>query len=290
MSSAKFLEDPLEFAKKNAILPQLGLEDADRLKPKKVNPNLTVYQVKGGNRILFANIVAKDGAHNCFEVEFNPAQLTESWFPVYWLPWQYNKTYRITLKRSEKTTVWDKRDRLANPHVFFTGALSGCMVHIDGDPFEPTVYHSNARDLKHDPPPSKDDTVRWSMMLKAQAMNADVVAAQTKFPKGESHYARQHADAFLYTPHVANAEKLEKLRTRATEKLKADFVQPVPLGMVFGVKSQGLGVWTFYYQSLIQFIIQKNSKKHEVWVVRECKRFWPGADIQKPINIKIVED
>src|ERR1051326_1704168 len=109
MSSAKFLEGPFEFAKTNAVVPQLGTEPEDKLKPKKVDANLTVYQVKGGNRILFANIVQNVSAYRCYEVEFNAAQLSSSWFPVYWLPWQYNKTYRITLKQSQKHTVTDRK-------------------------------------------------------------------------------------------------------------------------------------------------------------------------------------
>jgi hypothetical protein len=80
MSSAKFLEGPFEFAKTNAVVPQLGTEPEDKLKPKKVDANLTVYQVKGGNRILFANIVQNVSAYRCYEVEFNAAQLSSSWF------------------------------------------------------------------------------------------------------------------------------------------------------------------------------------------------------------------
>jgi len=227
--------------------------------------------------------VQKPAAYRCFEVEVSAAQLSSSWFPVYWLPWQYNRTYRITLKQSNSHLVSDRDDRVVDPHVFFTAALSGCMVHVDGDPWQPTVYHSNMRDLKHDPPPSPEFRTQWSMVQKAQAMNANVIAAQTTYPKGKSHYARQNVDAFLYSPHAADEARMDKLQKRVAEGLKADFVQPMTLGMVFGVKSKSIGIWNFYYQSLLKFIIQKDGKKYEAWCVRDCKRFWPGSDISKPI-------
>lgn len=283
-----FLDDPVEFAKKNALVPALGTEVIENLKPKVVSPNLTIYQVKGKNRILFSKI-SKNAEQNRYDVQFSAAALTKEWFPIYWLPWNEDQTYRITLKASDKTFVRDANNRLADPNVFITAALTGCMVHVDGDPWQPTVYHSNAKNLKHEPPPSPEEALPWSMVQKANAMNERVRQAQTAHPKGQSHYARQWADAFTYMPLSASEKRTEKLRLRAMKVLQADMVVPVQLGTVFGIRSRDTALWSFYYQSLLRIIYFKGDTKFTVWLVRECKRFWPGSDIQKPIRIQVID-
>ena len=285
MLSRLFLDDPVAFARHRALLPQLGLEEPQRLKPKIVDPLLTVYQVRGRNRVLFANIVADPEAQNRYEVQFNAAQLTADWFPVYWLPWQFNHTYRITLRRSKKVL------NTANPHVFFTAALSGCMVHVDGDPYEPTVYHSNARDLPYSPPPNRETEIPHSMREKKGHMHANVVRAHAAFPKGPSHYNPQWLDAFTYSQIAASAELRAAFERSEQERLGAEMIiSTYPMGMVFGIKSPSHGIWTFYYQALVQVRYQKNAQRFETWTVSACERLWPGADIQKPIKIQIIGD
>ena len=285
MLSKLFLDDPIGFAKQRALLPQLGLEDPQNLKPKIVDPSLTVFQVKGKNRVLYANIVIDPTAQNRYEVAFNAARLTTEWFPVYWLPWQFNQTYRITLKRSKKTPF------APEPRVFFTAALSGCMVHVDGDPWEPTVYHSNARDLAHAPSPTLKTAVPWSMKEKKAHMYDQQSRAQTAFPKGQSHYRAQFVDAFTYSPIAASQELRDQFEENEKKRLAADMiVSTYPMGMVFGIKSGSVGLWTFYYQALIQIRYVKNDVRFETWVVTACERLWPGADIQKPLKIQFADD
>ena len=144
MYSQLFLQNPEQFAATHALTPTRSAEDTSKLKPKQVDPNLTLYQVKGANRILFAKIDAAPPALNCYDVLFSETQLSNDWFPVYWLPWHSTQTYRITLKPSLKHVVLGLDGNAASPRHFFTASLTGCMVHVEGDPQAPTVYHGNA--------------------------------------------------------------------------------------------------------------------------------------------------
>lgn len=276
--SAEFLEDPVQFAKQHALLPQWGQQAPGELKAKGVDPNLTAYQVKGGNRILYACVDRHVTQPNLYEVDFDPAQRTAEWFPVYWLPWTNNQVYRITLKPSSKD------DRGVKPNIFFTAALSGCLVHVDGDPWAPTVYHVNAVTTPVPPRPSHRDPLEWSASKKAEDMLARATAAHTAFPKGQPHYKMRSLAMHTYMPVNTTTGADEHQRLRATQDLQADekSLTPVNLGVVFGVRS---GLWSFYYQSLTHYIYAKNGMRFDQWVVNGCQRFWPGADISKEIEL-----
>lgn len=291
-SSQEFLDDPVGFAKDHALVPDRGKEETAKLKSKTVNPALTLYQVKGKNRILFANIERKVDATNLYEVQFSEAQLGSAWFPIYWLPWQENETYRITLKHSEKNLVFDRNDRLVDPHIFFTATLSGCVVHVDGDPWQPTVYHSNAKAIPIPPPPNVKVARTWDASKRVEAMQERIGKSHKTFPKGPSHYAPQSTTAFDYSRYATMPDGSDWLLAQGVEELDPDAntMAAAQYGTVFGVRSKSTGLWSFYYQGLHSFKYLKNGLRFETWTVDRCQRFWPGSDISKPIPIVIVDD
>jgi hypothetical protein len=137
MDSQTFLARPTEVASLVALMPSIGIPDPKlrelgypaKMKAKFVHDRLTVYSVPGVNRMLFANIVDSDEQNQC-DIYFSTRCEDGNWFPVYWLPWYADTSYRITLKPPKSVEHFD----IAHPRIFFTGPLDGCMVHVIGDP------------------------------------------------------------------------------------------------------------------------------------------------------------
>jgi hypothetical protein len=174
-ATSSFIEDPVGYAKEHVILPSKGSADTSTMKAKKVNPDLTLYQVKGENRVLYAHLDAVENS-NAFDVDFSDAKLSKDWFATYWLPWYTSQTYRITLRPSKKN--------LLNADFFFTAALTGCTVHVDGDPWEPTVYHSNAASLPINVPLSKQQNAElYAMSTKVMHMANAIKASKPSFQR-----------------------------------------------------------------------------------------------------------
>jgi len=278
-ATSSFLENPVGYAKEHVILPSKGSADTSTMKAKTVAPDLTLYQVKGENRVLYAHLEAA-AKGNAFDVDFSEAQLSKDWFATYWLPWYTSETYRITLRPSKKN--------LLNADFFFTAALTGCTVHVDGDPWEPTVYHSNAASLPVKVPLSKEKNAElYKMSTKVLHMESAIKASQIKFPKGASHYKPRSATVFDYAPDLVSPSDIDLLKKQQEKKLDAepDSVMPALGATVFGVKSQTHGLWSFYYQSWTLINYSKGDLRLRTYFVNSCRRFWPGDDISKPIPI-----
>jgi hypothetical protein len=286
-ATGDFLEDPFGFAKVHALVPELSSEPTDRLKAKVVDAKLTMYQVKGESRVLFAKLEPHPTEINRYDFLFSSTQLTSDWFPVYWLPWEANQTYRITLKPSAKHPTLGLDGKTAEPSVFVTAALTGCLVQADGDPWHPTVYHSNAQTLPVPPPPSPKEAKAWTMMRKGVDMEERIAASTAHYPKAGRHYEPRSANAFQYTPFVAFDKDFEKAQEKAEKEVGADANSGtlMAMGSVFGIKDGG-GPWSFYYQSLSKLFYSKDSVPFKQWIVNTCARFWPGSDIDKPIELQ----
>lgn len=278
----EFLRDPYEFAQTKVVLPQLSVQEPGNLKAKAVRPDLTFYQVKGENRVLYGNVSRNVSGANRYDVDFDSAKLSGDWFAVYWLPWKPDQTYRITLKPSSKALV--------GADIFFTAVLTGCTVYVDGDPSEPTVYHSNAQNLPVAiPEQHKSGAEMYKMLAKTKHMEEQISDSQKALPKSPSHYLPRSVDMFRYMPDALKPSLIEDLKKDTEAKFGADkgSVAPVLGGTVFG-KRGSHGVWYFYYQSWTRFYYQKNGSLLQTWIVNRCERFWPGSDIQKPIPIVVI--
>lgn len=289
--TTEFLSDPKEFASRRVLLPDLGVAEPASLKAKPVRPNMTLYQVKGANRVLWATMTAHGNpAHlNRINVIFDEAQLSGDYFPVFWLPWKAGETYRIQLKTSDKHWVVDRNKRLASPHVFFTAALSGCTIKVDGDPYQPTVYHSNAQTHNvYVPPPVRHAAEQWQMLRKVKHMERQMELAEAAHSVGSRHYAPQTLDMSGYMGDALITGRpagLKSAKAKTDSKIDPKSMDVEMGGTVFGIRSQTHGLWSFYYQSWTKFYYLKEDLPYFDWVVNRCERFWPGKDISKPIPI-----
>ena len=60
--------------------------------------------------------------------------------PIYYLPWCPGKVLDLTIPA--------KNALVASPDIFFTAAINGCSVFIQGTPANPTIYHAGGNPVQ----------------------------------------------------------------------------------------------------------------------------------------------
>lgn len=168
----KLLQDkPLTFMRQNAVSPPDGggsrtVPDPTRLNWENKPMNQTVtnqtltspqtlwndpgnvisegltksvdFRTVTGGGVMYANVITverdKPGAKT-FDLStvYSAARV-----PIYFLPW--NSGSLVTMKL--KAANGEDNDDPDNPGIFFTAALSGCSVFVDGAPTRPRVVHA----------------------------------------------------------------------------------------------------------------------------------------------------
>jgi hypothetical protein len=152
---------------------------------------------------------------------------------AYWLPYEADKTYETILG--------------AQANYFFTAGLSGCCVMVTGDPVAPRVAHINR--------------------TEAGSATFQAVVAQPLIATDDP-LERQRAQA-LGTPFASRTDKevqtnrqllFQELETKVAARAAGRSTvgdlhgyckwgeQYSSLCGVIGVRNQGSGVWSFYYQ------------------------------------------
>jgi hypothetical protein len=154
---------------------------------------------------------------------------------AYWLPYEADKTYEVTL------------GPLAN--YFFTAGLSGCCVKVTGDPVAPRVAHINRTETGN----AVFDRVVGQPMVESD----DPLDKQRAKARGTPFASRTNKD-------VQTDRQLlfQELKTAVDAKASGRAIggdlngyckwgeHYTTLCGVVGIRNQGTGVWSFYYQKL----------------------------------------
>lgn len=181
MTLQTFLKDPLGFAKKHPLVfafTEFGGKlptNSSQLKQKNVarnGANDLMYQIRGQHRIVWFNLAQARNDPRTWEIDL-VSRPKPNYEPAYWLPWQEDQVYRITLRPSVKVNddqayqhiesiklahdnAQDRMEAVQaykqarqdakdiEPDIFFTAPVNGCSVFVEGPPWQPTVYHANA--------------------------------------------------------------------------------------------------------------------------------------------------
>lgn len=251
------------------------------------------HQVHGGSRACTASLSIEGRACTVFVSPYSPVD-TETAFPVYYLPWDSNRVFRMTLKPSKHQKLHRE------PDVFFTANLNGCMVTVEGPPDRPTVYHSNMADFLGSPALDlgiPDDLAKVYIDAKVLMMGKAYTLMSTQYDKmGEARKG-------LLDPRAITQDKYQVLLGRPGEdkalaeamdliardkKIKYDEVSgkfecEESLGSVFGVRAT-TGMWSFYYQRLLLVSFHRKAGtlsepkficERLDWRCLTCDMFWP---------------
>ena len=279
-NNKKFLKSPVKFAQTRtlSIGGQGGGIGSSPEQTSPVSPDLIVKggntpysSVKGGARVLSANLETETSARVSLSlVPYDQRRNRD--FPIFFLPWQANRVTKIKLSTPD--------DVGGDVRIFFTAALTGCSVFVEGDPKNPTVYHANA---KADMPDGlaqvvDDETNNQARRYKELQMRNRVAAMRKDKPAAQMNNLRvvepldydpqgfDPADGIAHdrisrverTRLISRAAKVANIRrgdlghgNAASERTggEAKSINPyiVFYGTVFGLKNK-LDNWEFYYQ------------------------------------------
>lgn len=155
--------------------------------------------------------------------------------PVYFLPWDSGGAIiRITIPNKGENPV--------DPDIFFTAAINGCSVFIQGQPDSPTIYHAGGDTGKPDP---NDAANFWRRALREVLGNrltpnrGQVVAEVNK-----THYVKTPGVAGGTTQPAAQFEAWLKAKLDKAGKFTVTMVNP--WGCVMGIRTGNN--WKFYLQ------------------------------------------
>ena len=157
--------------------------------------------------------------------------------PVYFLPWDESGAI-------VKLTIPRKGELATDPDIFFTAAINGCSVFVQGSANAPTVYHAGGNTGRQD----HNDAARfWRMALRNHIRTSETAQGrgQVAAEINKTHYVKTPGTVGNSTTPVA--QQYEDELKRLLKKNKSVKITMVnPWGCVFGVRTGN--DWAFYLQ------------------------------------------
>ena len=247
--NAEFRKGRMAFFKKYAISPPDDTSENPFSNPRVIQGGEEGYRqiaVLKKKRIGYINFVDmprdKIGALT-FTISFQDTD--HNLIPVWFLPW---KSEHLTEIQIDPTDALNDDEERVNPSIFFTAALSGCSVFVQGSPRKPRVFHGGITGK----PPRPASQFWWDLMeakLKVEGFNPK--RNQTVYELNKSQYIKDELG--MQPQIVTNYEKWLKTQRR---EYTLDFVSP--WASVFGIRYGSL--WSFYAQQNVQEITYKMVK------------------------------
>lgn len=157
--------------------------------------------------------------------------------PIYFLPW--DESGAIVKLRLPAKGAHDP-----DPDIFFTAAINGCSVFVQGQPDTPTVYHAGGNTGRSN---HNDAANFWRRALMNHMRNSGTAHARGKL-EGEvnkTHYIKTPGTEGNSTTPIAEAYERE-LKARLNKKGSFEVTMVNPWGCVFGIR-KGTN-WAFYLQ------------------------------------------
>jgi len=178
--------------------------------------------------------------------------------PVYFLPWQSKHLLSLSIPEyNEQNTVrYDHGVEIdaVSPHIFFTAAINGCSVFVNGDPARPTVTHAGISEGST--PYGNDPASFWRDLLGAHQQQVGARGG-SNYEVNNTNYVNATGRAKqTWTPLSA---KFNSFLRRLPDDNPMKIEQVQPFGAVFGIRYGRL--WSFYLQENVQVTLFKVVKK-----------------------------
>lgn len=217
------------------------------LRPKKIfTKTIDFKAIATGKKVAMVNLVKRDlskpgneGGETIDVFGTFDIDPKKKWVPAYYLPWDEGGA--IVHMTIPKQGTISSESHVLDPDIFFTAAINGCSVFIQGTPENPTIYHAGG------------DTKRGDDMARGAAFWREVLTNFADLSKGKFQTEVNKMD-YIKTPGqvgsdgkltTANANTYEKwLKDKYKTTLDVKFV--TPWGCVLGYRYDGK--WKFYLQ------------------------------------------
>jgi hypothetical protein len=185
---------------------------------------------------------------------YHGTQLTDpqkaTLLPVWYLPWWENHVTKTRILSDDQMPRGE-----VNPDLFFTSALSGCSVFVEGPANSPTIYHAgfdSNRDFTAHPKLNPDSVQHWQLVFQQLTSHAAPATAADK--KQYLTPRAQSADLQVYM----NALKSRHRGRLVIEELNSE-------GVVFGIRDTHTRNWSFHLQEAVTVQYREITIRQRRW-------------------------
>jgi hypothetical protein len=245
---------PLQLLRAHPVLPCDGsirqdvTGDYDLITLNGAAPNPTTVRM----------VLTPSGANEfAFRLTYAPTSKQNHGVPTYFLPWKSARIIRMTLPLG------------AGPALFFTAAINGCSVFVEGPMTSPTVYHAGIT-----PPwPVMGVNCNAHVTLAKVAGNIPLTWRELFWqhalhsPRGGNTFGEANKTAYITDGTVSAAGiPTTALADAYDQQIRLAWAAPphnlnvtscLPWGCVFGVRS--FNAWNFYLQQNVTLLFTDNA-------------------------------
>ena len=298
-----FFASPLKFMKKYAIAPPNNVEadkgkDVTTLDTTCFTPNVAATAqpasiryacMSSAHKVAYIKFYKdkKMGGRSGAEQEGIDAMRfdatyddTSDWTPIYYLPWDESGAI-------VRLTIPNMGARDPDPDIFFTAAINGCSVFIQGSADNPTVYHAGGNTGQSD---HNEAAKFWKEALRKYVAATPVATARgtivTEVNKTE-YVKTPGTIGNATTPRAQQYENTLKAKLDKTGKFTVTMVNP--WGCVMGIRTGNN--WAFYLQenaTVITSVVTKTGATTQYFArPMHIRQVYPGGGAVASMKMKV---
>jgi hypothetical protein len=250
---------------------------------------------------LTFNIEQIDGAKLLEEIikEEGRAQLRREYtwakrdkIPVYFLPWASKRLLSLSIPEYKEENVIEYERGVEvdplSPHIFFTAAINGCSVFVNGDPARPTVTHAGISEGST--PYGNEAGDFWRDLLMVHQLQKGSHGDVT-YEVNKAHYVNATSKAKMTW--TINSARYRRWLSNLPDDMPMALEEVQPFGCVFGVRYGRL--WSFYLQEnasvkRYKIVKKKVTKKETRQVPVRFLGFRTSKVKDKEFEVEVEED
>jgi hypothetical protein len=274
----QFVANPVRFACRFSMLPCNGemlLEGNDYSQIHLDNSR----KKKLVHKMVFSpKITASE--YGAFHLTYAPKTRQIAGVDMYFLPWKSARIVSMDLRLEQ------------GPSIFFTAAINGCSVFVEGQPSSPTVYHAGITlpwPPMNDTVPQQVRTARGDPAVVWRELYwsvSSVASRPSRQDFKEVNKADYVFDGTLNQPNdvktTRKAQQLEGRLRRLPAWRDAEIERCSPWGCVFGVRTNR--DWTFYLQENVTLAYDVGQSSFATSRPIGLKSFYPRQQVLQPQN------
>ena len=288
-------DDPVKFFTKYAVSPPdtdrlgyTGDKEGGIIAMPAPEPDMARLTVDPAKKVAFIKVV-KDRPESIAAKGTDVLSFIASYVndvgavPVYWLPW-------YSVGGIVKLQIDARGVNNPDPNIFFTAALSGCSIFIQGPVNSPTVFHAGGETGKKTPTEAAHFWLRAMGQVlplqpgehyDAEVNKTDYVTHPDVSFRERRQYGNMPLGERIFGHKVYSTKHARTYQKSLKSELPKDWkIEVRPWGCVAGIRGAEDGNWKFYLQENATVICTRGNETRNFARPMALRQMFPAADAQ----------